>query len=106
MHDDAQSPHALRGSSHSDTPHLLENLRLARGIPTIELQAELIGVDRTTLQRLENGSSPSAAVMASICQTFDLGLGEAFEIAARQRVGMTPDLHRNCPELVCRYDEF
>lgn len=59
---------------------LLAKLREARGIPTIEHQARLIGVNRTTLQRLENGDAPSGQVMASICAAFGLGLGEVFEV--------------------------
>lgn len=61
-------------------PQLLANLRESRKIASVEDQANLIGVSRTTLQRLENGEAPSATVMASLCATFGLGFGEAWEI--------------------------
>ncbi|MFF7293154.1 hypothetical protein ACFY9N_11550 [Microbacterium sp. NPDC008134] len=42
--------------------------------------ARLIGTDRTTLRRVQRGSQPSGAFIASFCVAFGLGMGEAFEI--------------------------
>lgn len=61
-------------------PGLLANLREARKIPTVEHQARMIGVNRTTLARLENGDPPSASAIVAICTTFGMGIGECFEI--------------------------
>lgn len=61
-------------------PGLLDRLRQLRGIPSEEHQARLMGVDRTTLRRIDRGAVPSGAFMAALCTTFDLGLGEAFEL--------------------------
>jgi hypothetical protein len=61
-------------------PGLLKRLREVRDLPSEEHQARLIGVDRTTLRRVDQGAAPSAAFMASLCSAFDLGLGEAFEV--------------------------
>lgn len=59
---------------------LLERLRETRSIPSVEHQARLAGLSRTTLERIDNGAAPSAAAMAQICLAFNLGPGEAFEI--------------------------
>lgn len=61
-------------------PGLLERLRKIHGITSEEVQARLIGVDRTTLRRIDRGATPSGAFMASLCETYGLGLGEAFEV--------------------------
>ena len=61
-------------------PGLLARLRETRSIPSEEHQARLIGVDRTTLRRIDAGSAPSASFMAAFTLAFDLPLGEAFEI--------------------------
>ena len=61
-------------------PNLLETLRETRRIPTEEAQARMIGVDRTTLRRVDAGASPSSAFMAGVCYAFGLGIGEAFEL--------------------------
>ncbi len=61
-------------------PGLLKRLRELREIPSEEHQARLIGVDRTTLRRIDQGGVPSAAFMAGIWEAFGLGLGEAFEV--------------------------
>lgn len=61
-------------------PNLLETLRETRKIPTEEAQARMIGVDRTTLRRVNAGASPSSAFMAGVCYAFGLGFGEAFEL--------------------------
>ncbi|MGX9346597.1 helix-turn-helix domain-containing protein [Microbacterium sp. KNMS] len=61
-------------------PGLVERLRETRGIRSEEAFARLIGADRTTLRRVMNGSQPSGAFIASFCDAFGLGLGEAFEI--------------------------
>lgn len=61
-------------------PGLLKRLREVRNIPSEEVQARMIGVDRATLRRVDNGSTPSGAFMAGLCVAFDLGVGEAFEV--------------------------
>jgi len=61
-------------------PGLLARLRQIRDIPSEEHQARLMGVDRTTLRRIDRGAIPSGAFMAALCDTFGLGLGEAFEV--------------------------
>jgi DNA-binding XRE family transcriptional regulator len=61
-------------------PGLLKRLREVRDLPSEDAQARLIGVDRTTLRRIDAGAAPSAAFMASLCDVFGLGLGEAFEV--------------------------
>jgi transcriptional regulator with XRE-family HTH domain len=59
---------------------LLQRLRETRGITSEEYQARLVGVDRSTLRRVDNGAQPSGAFMAGLCEAFGLGLGEAFEV--------------------------
>lgn len=59
---------------------LLKRLRESRQIPTEEVQARMIGVDRVTLRRIDSGASPSAAFMAGVVEAFGLGLGEAFDV--------------------------
>lgn len=61
-------------------PGLLARLRETRRINSEEAQARLIGVDRTTLRRVDAGATPSAAFMTGFCLAFGFGLGEAFEI--------------------------
>ena len=59
---------------------LLKRLRESRHIPTEEVQARMIGVDRVTLRRIDKGATPSAAFMAGVVEAFGLGLGEAFDV--------------------------
>ncbi|WP_030149753.1 MULTISPECIES: helix-turn-helix domain-containing protein [Mycetocola] len=61
-------------------PGLLARLRETRNIPSEDVQARMIGVDRSTLGRVERGSQPSAAFIVGVCVAFNLGPGEAFEI--------------------------
>lgn len=61
-------------------PGLIKRLRVIRDIPSDEHMARLIGVERSTLSRIDKGGAPSGAFMAQFCETFGLGLGEAFEI--------------------------
>ncbi len=61
-------------------PGLLKRLRDLREIPSEEHQARLMGVDRTTLRRIDAGGVPSAAFMAAMWEAFGLSLGEAFEV--------------------------
>ena len=65
-------------------PGLVERLRVAHGLPSEEVQARMMGVDRTTLRRIAAGAQPSGAFMAQFCQAFGLGLGEAFEVFERR----------------------
>jgi hypothetical protein len=68
-------------------PGLLKRLRDLRGIPSEEHQARLIGVDRTTLRRVDAGATPSGAFIAGLCEAFDLGIGEAFEVVTTRSLG-------------------
>ncbi|MDR6574304.1 putative transcriptional regulator [Curtobacterium sp. 320] len=61
-------------------PGLLERLRKINGITSEEHQARLMGVHRITLRRVDDGATPSGAFMAALCETYGLGLGEAFEV--------------------------
>ncbi|MGW8430901.1 hypothetical protein ACWGJ9_07225 [Curtobacterium citreum] len=61
-------------------PGLLERLRKIHGITSEEHQARLMGVDRTTLRRVDRGATPSGAFMGALCETYGLGIGEAFEL--------------------------
>ena len=65
---------------------LLARLRKVNEIPSEEHQARLMGVDRTTLRRVDAGAQPSAAFQAALCVAFGLGLGEAFEIVQHEPV--------------------
>lgn len=65
-------------------PGIVDRLRETRGIHSEEAFARLIGSDRKTLRRILAGSQPSGTFMASFCETFQLGLGEAFDIVADQ----------------------
>ncbi|GAA3591935.1 hypothetical protein GCM10022198_14860 [Klugiella xanthotipulae] len=59
---------------------LLQRLRETRGIVNELEQARLLGVDRSTLRRVDSGKAPSSAFMAAVHDAFGLSLGEAFEI--------------------------
>lgn len=59
---------------------LLERLRKFSGITSDDAQARMLGVDRATINRIKNGEQPSGKFMATLCTTYGLGLGEAFEI--------------------------
>lgn len=67
---------------------LLSRIRELRQIPNEEVQAEMIGVDRTTLRRIDRGSAPSPAFMAGFASAFGLGLGEAFDVVEVPRVAV------------------
>ena len=66
-------------------PGLLARLREVRGIPSEEHQARALGVDRSTLRRVDRGAQPSGAFMAAVCETYSLGIGEAFEAVPAAR---------------------
>lgn len=59
---------------------LLERLRETRRIPSEDAQARMIGVDRGTLRRVDQGAQPSGTFMAGLADAFGLGLGEAFDV--------------------------
>lgn len=67
-------------------PGLLARLRETRSIPSEDAQARLIGVDRTTLRRVDAGQQPSGSFMAGLCDAFGLGLGEAFDVVNAEPV--------------------
>lgn len=59
---------------------VLRRLRETRGIPTDDVLARMIGVDRGTIRRVENGDQPSGTFVAEACIAFGLGIGELFEV--------------------------
>lgn len=59
---------------------LVQRLRESRGIPSEEAFARLVGCDRITLRRINEGAQPSGGFMASFCSALGMGLGEAFDI--------------------------
>lgn len=59
---------------------VLRRLRVARGIPSDEVLARMIGVDRGTLRRVEGGAQPSGTFVAEACVAFGMGIGELFEV--------------------------
>lgn len=61
-------------------PGLLERLRTIGGIPSEDAQARMIGVDRTTLRRIDKGAPPSSAFIAQMVVTYGMGIGEMFEV--------------------------
>jgi hypothetical protein len=65
---------------------LIQRLRETRGFPSEDAFARFVGCDRITLRRIQDGSQPSGAFMASFCTAFGMGLGEAFDIVDVQRV--------------------
>jgi hypothetical protein len=67
-------------------PGLLRRLREVRGIPSEEAQARLIGVDRTTLRRIDAGGVPSTAFICLFFDAFGLGPGEAFEFVSNDPI--------------------
>lgn len=61
-------------------PGLLQQLRSIHQIPDEDDQARMLGVDRETLRRLDEGATPSGAFIAALCEKFDLRIGEAVEL--------------------------
>ncbi|RUQ07045.1 XRE family transcriptional regulator [Microbacterium sp. HSID17254] len=71
-------------------PGLVDRLRETRNLNSEEAVARLVGSDRTTLRRIIRGAQPSGAFIASFCDAFGLGLGEAFEIVRDIPVSQAP----------------
>lgn len=65
---------------------LVKRLREIHLIRSEEALARLIGCDRMTLRRIENGAQPSGGFIAQFCDAFQLGIGEAFEIVKSDAV--------------------
>ena len=61
-------------------PGLLSRLREIHRLPSEDSQARLMGVSLSTIRRIEAGDQPSASFIVALCSTYQLGLGEAFEI--------------------------
>jgi transcriptional regulator with XRE-family HTH domain len=59
---------------------LIKRLKVVREFPSDEHVARFVGVERSTLSRIEKGIVPSGAFIAQFCDAFGLGIGEAFEI--------------------------
>jgi len=51
------------------------------GLPSEEAQARMLGVGLSTVRRINAGEQPSAAFIVAFCTTYNMGIGEAFEIA-------------------------
>lgn len=66
---------------------VLRRLKETRGIPTDEVLARMIGVDRGTVRRVENGDQPSGTFIAEACVAFGMGIGELFEVVPADAVG-------------------
>lgn len=64
-------------------PGLLADLRAKHSITSEHNQARLIGVDRTTLRRIDAGDTPSAAFIAGFTLAFDMPIHEAFEVVEK-----------------------
>ena len=65
---------------------LIARLREMYRTPSEEAQARLIGISRSSLRRMEAGAQPSAEFIVAFCETYDLGLGEAFKIVDPEAV--------------------
>lgn len=61
-------------------PGILADLRELRRIPSEEAQARLIGVDRKTLYRVSEGSTPSPAFIAATIIAFRLPFDALFHV--------------------------
>ncbi|WP_446428355.1 helix-turn-helix domain-containing protein [Leucobacter sp. 1207-22] len=59
-------------------PGLIDRLRVARDIPSEEIMARMVGVDRGTLRQVKNGDQPSGTCIAEFVTVFGMGIGEAF----------------------------
>lgn len=59
--------------------NVLERIKEARSIPSYDVLARMIGVDRATLQRVRTGQEPSSKFVAGAALAFGMGIGELFE---------------------------
>lgn len=59
---------------------ILHKLRRLHEIGSEEVQARMIGVDRSTLRRIDQGGVPSAEFIAGTCVAFDLPFDALFTI--------------------------
>ncbi len=64
---------------------IIDRLRESRGIPSEEVMARMIGVDRGTLRRVVNGAQPSGTFVANASVAFGMGIGELFEVVVGAR---------------------
>lgn len=69
-------------------PGLIGRLRETRSIPSDEVVARMIGCDRATLRRIENGAQPSGTFVAGVVTAFGLGIGEAFEVIPEEAAAL------------------
>jgi hypothetical protein len=66
---------------------ILDRLRQIHNIPTDQMMAAMIDVDRGTLRRIAKGDTPSAAFIAGTMCAFDLSFDALFEVVdERSRV--------------------
>lgn len=61
-------------------PGIIRRLKESRGIPSDEIVARMMGVDRGTLRRVEAGAQPSGTFVANAVVAFGMGIGELFEV--------------------------
>lgn len=67
---------------------VLKRLRETRSIPSDEVLARMIGVDRGTLRRVECGAQPSGTFVANTVAAFGLGIGELFEVVVDSKADL------------------
>lgn len=58
---------------------VLDRIKETRSIPSYDVLARMIGVDRATLQRVRAGQEPSGRFVAGAALAFGMGIGELFE---------------------------
>lgn len=63
---------------------VLQRLREIHRLPSEDAQARLIGVDRTTLRRIDAGASPSAAFIAGATLAFGVSFDTLFTVVPAQ----------------------
>lgn len=64
---------------------LLKRMRDSTGISSEQAQARLLGVGISTIRRIDAGEQPSAGFIVAFCMTYNMGIGEAFEIVPARR---------------------
>jgi len=63
---------------------LLKRMRENTGIHSEQAQARLLGVGISSIRRIDGGEQPSANFIVAFCTTYNMGIGEAFEIASTE----------------------
>lgn len=60
-------------------------MREQSGLTCERDQAQILGVSISTIRRIDGGEQPSAAFIVAFCATYNIGIGEAFEITNLER---------------------